>query len=495
MKSSIAASLATLAATAIATSNPQQVCCAALAADQHLHSKVLLPDTAAYNAELETYYSANAAQDAWCMVLPVSTVDVQATVKILTKEQCPFGIRAGGHSAWKGSNGIADGVTVDFSYMNTTSYNPDTGIVSIQPGARWGSVYEFIDPYNVTVVGGRTSVVGVGGFTTGGGYSFHSNSRGFACDNVVNWEIVLANGTVVNANASANPDLWKAQKGGSGNLGFVTRIDQQSVDGTQLWGGFTSYNLSETDNVFDAYIDFVENTPENSPDQTIIALYYDNTGFAVRSILTNNQGIANAPAFNGFLALPNISSTLSVGPESEIIPQFSGPTPLGLYANWFTGMATNSFEALTIINNLHAEYVAKIVAAATNSNFSTLIEFQPITNSMVQNSNNRGGNILGLEPIVADGPVLMWLVSLTVDTEENQVIILPIVRDFVAAINQSLQQAGQFVDWVYLNYAWGDQKPYSHYGQANLDTLTTVSHNYDPNGVFQKLHQTGFKFS
>ena len=183
------------------------------------------------------------------MVLPESTADVQATVKIMTKDQCPFGIKAGGHSAWKGSNGIANGVTVDFGYMNTTSYNPDTGIASIQPGARWGSVYEFVDPYNVTVVGARTSVVGVGGFTTGGGvnmffyilrtestgghwltpfqYSFHSNSHGFACDNVVNWEIVLADGSVINANASTNPDLWKAQKGGSGNLGFVTRIDQR----------------------------------------------------------------------------------------------------------------------------------------------------------------------------------------------------------------------------------------------------------------------------
>ena len=101
--------------------------------------------------------------------MPQSTEDVQATVKILTKNQCPFGIKAGAHSAWKGSNGIAEGVTVDFGNMNSTSYNPDTGIVSIQPGARWGSVYESLNPYNVSVVGARASVVGVGGFTTGAG--------------------------------------------------------------------------------------------------------------------------------------------------------------------------------------------------------------------------------------------------------------------------------------------------------------------------------------
>lgn len=103
------------------------------------------------------------------MVMPESTKDVQATVKILTKNQCPFGIKAGAHSAWKGSNGIAEGITVDLGHMNSTSFNPNTGIVSIQPGARWGSVYETLNPYNVSVVGARASVVGVGGFATGSG--------------------------------------------------------------------------------------------------------------------------------------------------------------------------------------------------------------------------------------------------------------------------------------------------------------------------------------
>lgn len=58
-------------------------------------------------------------------------------------------------------------------------------------------------------------------------YTFHSNSHGFSCDMVENWEIVLADGSVVNANSKDNADLWKAQKGASGNLGFVTRIDQR----------------------------------------------------------------------------------------------------------------------------------------------------------------------------------------------------------------------------------------------------------------------------
>ena len=157
-------------------------------------------------------------------------------------------------------------------------------------------------------------------------------------------------------------------------------------------------------------------------------------------------------------------------------------------------MATNSLAALTIIDELHHEYAPKMQAAAPSSNFSTLIEFQPVTNTMVNNGAQRGGNILGLERVVENGPVLMWLVSLTVDTEENQKVILPIARKFVDAIKQKEQEAGHYIDWIYLNYAWRNEKPYNYYGQDNIDLLMDMSHKYDPDSVFQKLRQTGFKF-
>lgn len=73
---------------------------------------------------------------------------------------------------------------VELGYMNQTTYNVDTTIASVQPGARWGAVYEALDPYGVTAAGGRADVVGVGGFITGGGYSFHAGTMGWACDAV-----------------------------------------------------------------------------------------------------------------------------------------------------------------------------------------------------------------------------------------------------------------------------------------------------------------------
>ena len=59
-------------------------------------------------------------------------------------------------------------------------------------------------------------------------------------------------------------------------------------------------------------------------------------------------------------------------------------------------MATNPFSALAAIDSLHHEYIPKMKAAAPNADFSTLIEFQPVTRTMVTNSQKRGGNIMGL---------------------------------------------------------------------------------------------------
>ncbi|XWW99082.1 hypothetical protein V2A60_007087 [Cordyceps javanica] len=491
MRASVAAFVLTLTVTTTAATEDCQ-CCTELLHQDSLRSKVFMPGSAVYNTQLKSYYSANAAQHAWCMVLPESTMDVQALARIISQRQCPFGIRAGGHSTWKGSNGVMDGVTVDFSRMNSTTYDRETGIASTEPGARWGSVYEALHPHNVTVVGARTSVVGVGGFTTGAGYSFHSNGHGFSCDNVANWEIVLANGTVVNANAKDNKDLWKAQKGGSGNLGFVTRIDQVTIPGNRLWGGFTQYDLKERDSVFNAYVNFVDNTEDGSPDQNILALLWDNDeGFTLRSILTNANGEANRTSFREYLSIPNIGSTLTSGPEKDIIPQFTGPTPLG--ANWFTATAKHSFKSLAAIDELHHALIPELQAAAPSATFSTIISLQPLTPAMVKHAAARGGNVLGLEEVVADGPKLSWLFSITVDTAANQEAMLPVAQAFVHTVNKKQRDMGTYVSWIYLNYAWRDEQPFPHYGAENTALLAAVSAAYDPTGVFQKLRKTGFK--
>jgi FAD/FMN-containing dehydrogenase len=114
------------------------------------------------------------------MALPTSTEDVSEIAKVLHEHECTFGMRSGAHSAWKGSNGVDDGVTVDFGWLNSTTYDAETKIASTHAGSDWGHSYSALQEHGVINVGGRASVVGVGGFTTGGGVSraFHQTYTG-----------------------------------------------------------------------------------------------------------------------------------------------------------------------------------------------------------------------------------------------------------------------------------------------------------------------------
>lgn len=70
-----------------------------------------------------------------------------------------------------------------------------------------------------------------------GGVNFYGNQVGFGCDTVVNYEVVLADGSVVQANRSSNPDLFWALKGGSSNFGLVTRFDIETIKSRKVWAG------------------------------------------------------------------------------------------------------------------------------------------------------------------------------------------------------------------------------------------------------------------
>jgi hypothetical protein len=148
---------------------------------------------------------------------------------------------------------------------------------------------------------------------------------------------------------------------------------------------------------------------------------------------------------------------------------------------------------MTFMHDKFDEYVDKMRTAAPGSQFSVLVQFQPVTQSMVKHSRENGGNALGLESVVAKGPALMWLIAVTVDTEQNQDKIDPLTRAYKADVDAYAEEMGVGYPWVYLNYARGGQDPLAYYGSENIDVIRKASKRYDPDGVFQHLRRSGFK--
>lgn len=207
------------------------------------------------NGTEDGYWSALASiPEPACRATPKHTKDVAVAVTTLVEAQCKFAVRGGGHMTWAGAANIQDGVTVDLTAM--TQVHTNGSVTSVGGGARWRDVYPKLDQLQLAVVGGRNSPVGVGGLITGGGNSYFGPIHGFACDNVLNFEVVLASGETVQANADENPDLHRALKGGSNNFGIVTRFDLKTFPLTQVWSGVLAHPTNTVPQQYRALQDF-----------------------------------------------------------------------------------------------------------------------------------------------------------------------------------------------------------------------------------------------
>ena len=102
---------------------------------------------------------------------------------------CHFAIKGQTHAPAAGFANIEGGVTIDMINLNTVRLNADHSVASVGGGASWLDVYAYLEPFGVQVAGGRNGAVGVGGLTLGGGISHFTARVGWACDNVVNYQV------------------------------------------------------------------------------------------------------------------------------------------------------------------------------------------------------------------------------------------------------------------------------------------------------------------
>ena len=214
--------------------------------------QVLLPGTAGYDASLESYFSPQAAAvHPACFVTPRSVEDVSAIVKSLTSLDnggpCDFAIRAGGHTWFADANSAPHGITLDLRGLHSIDLSADKSSVSVGTGATWDAIYTKLDILGLSVAGGRVAVVGVGGLILGGGISYFGPREGWTCNQATSFEVVLADGSIVEANEQQNADLWWGLRGGSNNFGIVTRVNLPTFKQGLLWSISAFNPLSELD--------------------------------------------------------------------------------------------------------------------------------------------------------------------------------------------------------------------------------------------------------
>lgn len=137
-----------------------------------------------------------------------------------------FCLRSGGHSTAGYSTG--GGLVIDVSALDQVVVDSANMVAHVGCGCPFGKLYQTLEPYGLHVPAGECPDVCVGGFVQGGGYGFTSVSFGLNCDNVLRFRVMLADGSIVQADASTNADLFWALRGGTGgNFGIVLSVDYQ----------------------------------------------------------------------------------------------------------------------------------------------------------------------------------------------------------------------------------------------------------------------------
>ncbi|WP_322409806.1 LLM class flavin-dependent oxidoreductase [Microbacterium invictum] len=168
---------------------------------------------------------------------PADTPEVAAALAFARRHpNLPLAVRSGGHGI-SGRSTNDGGIVIDLRRLNTIEViDADRRIVRIGPGARWMQVAAALSEFGWALSSGDYGGVGVGGLATAGGIGFLSRSHGLTIDRMRAAEIVLADGSVVRADAEDHADLFWAVRGAGANIGIVTAFEFEAVEiGRVAW--------------------------------------------------------------------------------------------------------------------------------------------------------------------------------------------------------------------------------------------------------------------
>ncbi|KAE8142931.1 FAD-binding domain-containing protein [Aspergillus pseudotamarii] len=453
---------------------------------QELPEEVYYSGSSEYSNSLSSYFSLQEQEILpSCIVQPKTTADVAKTVSIMRgflKQGGQFAVRGGGHTPFSGAANINHGVTIDLGLLNKVDVSPDRKTVTIGPGARFSQVWQVLDPLKVSITGGRDSDVGVGGYILGGGLSYLGPLLGWACDNVVGYELVLASGKIVTVNEQTYPDLFLALKGGSNNFGIVTSFTMKTYPLGEFWGGFIAYESTAAAQQVDAFSRFMGVEPYD-PHAAMIQTYGYTAGVSIISNgLAYTEPVTYPTVFADFVDNATaISNDLRIDTMASFANETDSYQSFNQRQIWYTTTFAHSPKVYSTIHSLWNSSLAGISDIDGINWYFTLQPTPALDNT----------NSLGLNP--ADKRLCIAMITAWYTNAADDDTVSVAVENLFASIDAATKAAGVYRPFKYLNYADGSQAVIASYGTKSNAYLKSVSERYDPQGLFQTGVPGGFK--
>ncbi|KAF4241783.1 hypothetical protein CNMCM8980_002308 [Aspergillus fumigatiaffinis] len=437
------------------------------------HIVLLHRDEDAFRKSINTYLAQQEREVVQaCIVQPRDVGELAKAIGILKREYDErrtlprkesdvvlFAVRGGGQSPVSGGASAKGGVLIDLSLFREVTVSDDRESVALGAGVRWAEASRILDEKGLSVVGGRSSDVGVAGYTLGGGISFFTPRFGLACSNVLAYEVVLASGQIVTATALSHPDLWRALKGGSNNFGIVTRFTVRCFPSTQIWSGFMY-------------------APNSQSTKALIALH--------ESAKHADPKICGA-AVDTHAAAPIVCFTYIQGLGMQAVTVHLAYTkPPEEPKKWPVYWKNSGFATLW---RFWSTFKVHTVTSAVVKGLIWTIVMQPFLPSWAAKGD---ANVLGIHE-GTDDALLILSFSVYWQRAGDDRRVYASIRETIEKIDAFATANGTDHPFRYLNYCAQWQRPLEGYGEENLLFLTEVSRKYDPDGLFQRGCTGGFK--
>ncbi|RYO75463.1 hypothetical protein DL766_002550 [Monosporascus sp. MC13-8B] len=358
-----------------------------------------------------------------CIFVPRTVDDLQTSVPILAEEDVKFAIRSGGHMPVTGAANADNGVMIDMSSFTQIEYNAENDHVVVGTGLRWQNVYEYLDQYEVTVVGGRVLDIGVGGLILGG---------------------------------------------------IVTAFTLKTYPIHQVWGGTRIIGWDKVDDFLDTMLEYEASTERDPYASVNINLAATNeTTLGIILTLVYLKPVEKPTAFSLFDRFEPLVDTTGIRTLTEVMSEF--PTA-ALPRIRFLAMTVEPTKELTavikdvMLNSPHMNTIRSTTAG------TCLFSWQPISPNLVEAGQRSGGNTLGLEAV----PQSWFHIDLLWWNSEDGEAMRIAGESMYAEIEAAAKEQGSHMRYIFMNDANERQPVMASYGPRNVQKMRQVRKQYDP---------------
>ncbi|ETS78416.1 hypothetical protein PFICI_10478 [Pestalotiopsis fici W106-1] len=493
-----ALSLCIAAATATSATHyqPRDVSAACSSLEQSWANVTYYPGNSNYTELNEDYFSADSWLSPACIFAPTTAEQMSGAVQILARTGVSFAMRGGGHMPIANAANInSSGVLLSSSGMTQLQLSKDQSTIEIGAGNKWGQVYEYLEPFKLAVIGGRSGLVGVAGFILGGGISFFGNQYGWASANVAQFDCILANGDFVSATPTNEySDLYWALRGGGNSFAIVTFLHLKTVSLPEVTIGQNTYNESVSEEFLDYVIGFAHNGSGDSK-AALEPMVQSINGQLTYNAIMFYDGANTSPAalLNFTDVMQPVNSTFEVRPSMYNWTQAADPgreALRGLRARFQVITITADRAAVQVLHDTFLEMLESTLANVEN--LVAALVFVPITEKFLTASTINGGDPMDVD--TASAPYLFVEQTFLWSNASDSAKIDSFLETYNANVTAQLSVMDNVLSpYLYLNYADSTQDVFKGYPQDNVLKLQSIRNKYDPNMTFTNQMPGGWK--